>query len=200
MKLVVGLGNPGSQYTGTRHNVGYETVEFLAYRLGWTRGCNEFDRRAKAKFDGLAMDGPASIGGVSDKLLLLKPTTFMNASGRAVQQAVAFYQLPPTDLMVVLDDMALPCGRLRLRNGGSSGGHNGLKDIEQLLGTDQYPRLRIGIDAPPPRRPWRDYVLERFTEAQRDLVDPAITRAADAVLVWMKDGIEAAMNLYNAAE
>ena len=164
MRLVVGLGNPGSEYVGTRHNVGWEAVDELAARSGWIPKRDEFSRRAKGKFDGLLLEG--SVGG-SEKLLLLKPTTYMNDSGRSVQSAMAFYQLSPVDLMIVLDDLALPCGRLRIRKGGSSGGHNGLKDIEQSLATDQYPRLRLGIDAPPARVPGRDYVLSRFTEAQR---------------------------------
>lgn len=201
MKLVVGLGNPGKEYAGTRHNIGFETVDFLAYRLGWTGGCDEFDRLARNRFDGLTMDGTVSLhSGGTDKLLLLKPLTYMNLSGRAVQQAMNFYQVTPVDVMVVLDDMALPCGRLRIRPGGSSGGHNGLKDIERALGTSQYPRLRIGIDAPPPRVPARDYVLGRYTSAQRDAVDAAITRGAAAIVTWIEKGTETAMNQYNAAE
>jgi PTH1 family peptidyl-tRNA hydrolase len=133
-------------------------------------------------------------------LLLLKPTTFMNLSGRAVQQAMAFYNLTPSDVLIVLDDVALPCGRLRLRPGGSSGGHNGLKDIEQALGTSQYPRLRIGIDAPPPRIPQKDYVLGRFTDAQRKQLDPAVTRACGAIVTWIERGIETAMSQFNAEE
>ena len=141
---------------------------------GWagSAAADEFDRLARTKFDGLTLDGTMSLASAaSEKLLLLKPMTYMNLSGRAVQAAMAFYQLPPADLMVVLDDLALPGGKLRMRPGGSSGGHNGLKDIERALGTSQYPRLRIGIDAPPPRMPRRDYVLGRFTAEQRQAVD-----------------------------
>src|SRR4051812_9231985 len=126
MKLIVGLGNPGREYVGTRHNVGFEVVDHLAGRFGWMK-VGEFDRVAKAKFDSLMYDGPFG----SEKLVLLKPTTFMNLSGRAVQSAMAFYQLAPTDIMIVLDDVALPVGKIRIRTGGSSGGHNGLKDIER---------------------------------------------------------------------
>jgi PTH1 family peptidyl-tRNA hydrolase len=122
MKLVVGLGNPGSQYSGTRHNVGFETVDALAAKLGWIGQRADFDKLAREKFNGLAMDGLAG----SEKMLLLKPTTFMNVSGSAVQSAMAFYQLSPVDLLIVLDDLALPSGKIRLRAGGSSGGHNGL--------------------------------------------------------------------------
>jgi PTH1 family peptidyl-tRNA hydrolase len=196
MKIVVGLGNPGREYVGTRHNVGWEVLDRLARRLGWTRRDDEFDRLARSKFDGLAMDGPAG----QERLLLLKPTTFMNLSGRAVQAAVSFFQLTSKDCLVVLDDVALPTGRLRLRGSGSSGGHNGLKDVERALGTDAYPRLRIGVDAPPPRVPQRDYVLGKFTDAQRQTLDPAVERACDAVLTWADKGLDAAMNKYNVAE
>lgn len=199
MRLVVGLGNPGSEFVATRHNIGWETLDRLAIRLGWIGPKDDFNRTAKNRFDGLAMDGSVSIlGGASEKLLLLKPTTFMNDSGRSVQAAMAFYQLSPADLMVVLDDLALPCGKIRIRPGGSSGGHNGLKDIQRALGADEYPRLRIGIDPPPPRIPGRDYVLGRFTEEQRKAVNPAIDRAAEAILRWIENGIEAAMNQFNA--
>src|SRR6476660_6008735 len=183
MKLVVGLGNPGKEYAGTRHNIGWEVVDHLAARLGFTGSAMEFDRLARTKFDGLALDGSASLpGGSSEKLLLLKPTTYMNLSGRSVQAAMAFYQLTPADVMVVLDDLALPAGKIRIRPGGSDGGHNGLRDIQRALGTNQYPRLRVGIDAPPPRVPGRDYVHGRFSEEQRKLLDPAVKRAVDALL------------------
>jgi PTH1 family peptidyl-tRNA hydrolase len=199
MRLVVGLGNPGSEFVATRHNVGWEAVDELASRLGWIGKKDEFNRLGKSKFDGLLLDGSISVhSGGSEKLLLLKPTTFMNDSGRSVQAAMAFYQLSPVDLMVVLDDLALPCGKIRIRPGGSSGGHNGLKDIQRVLGTDEYPRLRIGIDSPPPRIPGRDYVLGRFTEEQHKAVDPAIDRAAQAILRWIENGIETAMNQFNA--
>jgi PTH1 family peptidyl-tRNA hydrolase len=194
MKLIVGLGNPGSQYLGTRHNVGFETVDALAAKLGWIGQRADFDKLAREKFNGLAMDGLAG----SEKLLLLKPTTFMNVSGSAVQSAMAFYQLTPVDLLIVLDDLALPCGKIRLRSGGSSGGHNGLRDIERVLGTDQYPRLRLGIDAAPENIPGRDYVLGKFSPQQRSLIDPAVIRATDAIVTWIEKGIESAMSLFNA--
>jgi PTH1 family peptidyl-tRNA hydrolase len=195
MKLVVGLGNPERSYNGTRHNVGFEVVDQLANRLGWTRP-GDFDRVAKTKFDGLAFDGVVG----NEKLVLLKPTTYMNLSGRSVQAAMAFYQLSPKDIMVVLDDLALPVGRLRLRGSGSSGGHNGLKDIERALGTSEYPRLRIGIDPAPPRVAGRDYVLGKFTPEQRQLLEPTLGRACGAIVTWIDKGIEAAMNQFNVAE
>ncbi|MGD0540990.1 MAG: aminoacyl-tRNA hydrolase [Tepidisphaeraceae bacterium] len=199
MHLVVGLGNPGSEFVATRHNIGWEAVDELARRLGWIGKKEEFNRLAKSKFDGLVLDGSVSIhGGASEKVLLLKPTTYMNDSGRSVQSAMAFYQLSPAEVIVVLDDLALPCGKIRIRSGGSSGGHNGLKDIERAIGTDQYPRLRIGIDPAPPHVPGRDYVLGRFSDEQRRAVQPALQRSAEAILTWIEKGIEAAMNVYNA--
>jgi PTH1 family peptidyl-tRNA hydrolase len=156
---------------------------------------------AKTKFDALTLDGTMSIhSGGSEKLLLLKPMTYMNLSGRSVQAATAFYQLMPADMMIVLDDVALPCGKIRIRPGGSSGGHNGLKDIERALATSQYPRMRIGVDAPPPRVPQKDYVLGKFTPDQRKAIDSALGRAAQAVSAWIEKGIEAAMNQFNAEE
>ncbi|MGA2441721.1 MAG: aminoacyl-tRNA hydrolase [Tepidisphaeraceae bacterium] len=199
MRLVVGLGNPGSEFVGTRHNVGWEALDELALRLGWIGRKDEYNRLGRGKFDGITLDGSVSIhSGGTEKLLLLKPTTYMNDSGRSVQSAMAFYQLSPAEVMVMLDDLALPGGKMRIRPGGSAGGHNGLKDIERALGTEQYPRLRIGIDAPPPRISGRDYVLGRFTDEQRRAVEPALERAAAAVLTWIENGIESAMNQFNA--
>lgn len=201
MRLIVGLGNPGAEYAGTRHNVGYMLVDALAQRLGWVRGSGEFERKARSKFDGLAMDGPVTLGdGRGEKLLLLKPSTFMNLSGRAVQAAAGFYQLPLDDVLVVLDDMALPTGKIRLRPGGSAGGHNGLKDIERALGTSEYPRLRIGIDSPPMPMAWRDYVLSPVPADQRARLQTGIDKATGAAMLWMEKGMTAAMNQFNAAE
>ena len=194
MKLVVGLGNPGREYVGTRHNIGFEVVDRLAEKLGWVK-VGDFDRMARSKFDGLALDGPVS---ESEKLLLLKPLTYMNLSGRAVQAAMGFHQATPADVMIVLDDLALPCGKLRIRSGGSDGGHNGLKDIQRALGTNQYPRLRLGIDPPPPPIAGKDYVLGKFSAEQRKLIDPAIVRATGAIVTWIDMGINAAMNQFNA--
>jgi PTH1 family peptidyl-tRNA hydrolase len=194
MKLIVGLGNPGAEYVSTRHNVGFEVIDLLAHRLGWTPRTQDFDRLARTKFSGLALDGPAPGG----KALLLKPTTYMNLSGQSVQAAAAFYHVPPEDLIVVLDDIALPCGKLRIRAAGSPGGHNGLKDIQRALSTQDYPRLRIGIDPPPPRHSQVDYVLGRFTPDQRAALTPALTRAVDALMLWLEKGTTPAMNRYNA--
>ena len=196
MKLIVGLGNPGREYAGTRHNIGFEVIDRLAGRLGWAF---DFDRFARSNFDGLTMDGVATLpSGKSEKLLLLKHVTYMNVSGRSVQAAKAFYRLENDDLMIVLDDLALPCGKIRLRPGGSTGGHNGLRDIERALGTGNYPRLRLGIDPPPPRVPGKDYVLGKFSEEQRGRIDAAIDRSAEALLMWAEQGIASAMNRFNA--
>ena len=198
MKLVVGLGNPGREYVGTRHNVGFEVVDRVAEKLGWMRP-GDFDRTAKSKFDGLVFDGSLQrTSGEPERLVLLKPTTYMNLSGKSVQAAMGFYQLKPDDIMVVLDDLALPCGKLRIRPGGSDGGHNGLRDIQRALGTNQYPRLRVGIDPPPPPVPGKQYVLGKFSPEQRTLVDPAVTRAASAIVTWVDKGLSAAMNQFNA--
>jgi PTH1 family peptidyl-tRNA hydrolase len=197
MRLVVGLGNPGPDYVGTRHNIGWEVLDALAARLRFIARPQDFNSAARTKFEGWAIDGAVKTQATDEKILLLKPTTYMNLSGRSVQPAMAFYQLSPADIIVVLDDLALPCGRLRIRKGGSSGGHNGLKDIQRALATDQYPRLRIGIDPAPPRIPGRDYVLGRFTTAQRNVLDPAIDRAVDALLMWIEKGIDPAMNAFN---
>jgi PTH1 family peptidyl-tRNA hydrolase len=201
MKIVIGLGNPGRDYVGTRHNVGFELVDQLATRLGWIGKPEQFNTLARNKFDALTLDGVVSLAsGGSEKLLLVKPMTYMNLSGRSVNAAMSFYHLTPADLMIALDDIALPCGRIRIRTGGSPGGHNGLKDIEQVLGTSQYPRLRIGVDTPPPRVPQKDYVLGRFTPDQRMLVDAALGRAGGAVVTWIDKGIEPAMSQFNADE
>jgi peptidyl-tRNA hydrolase, PTH1 family len=200
MKIVIGLGNPGRDYVSTRHNIGFDLVDQFAARMGWIASPEKFNSMARTKFDALVLDGTVLLGSGSEKLLLVKPMTYMNLSGRTVQAAMSFYQLTPADVMIALDDIALPCGKIRIRAGGSSGGHNGLKDIERALGTSQYPRLRIGVDAPPPRVPQKDYVLGRFSDEQRKQLDPALKRAVDAIFIWAERGIETAMSLFNAEE
>jgi len=193
MYLVVGLGNPGGEYAKSRHNVGWMVADQLAATLGWIGRADDFDGAAREKFSGVALEGQA--GG--SKLMILKPTTFMNCSGQSVQAAMAFYQLAAPDVLVVSDDMALPCGKIRIRPGGSSGGHNGLKDIERALGTDAYPRMRLGVDGPPQHIAARDYVLGNFTGQQRELLEPIVESACQAIMTWIERGIEAAMNQYN---
>ncbi|MEX0774963.1 MAG: aminoacyl-tRNA hydrolase [Phycisphaeraceae bacterium] len=185
MKLIVGLGNPGTEYAQTRHNAGFMALDRLATRHGLTG--------PRTRFHAGVLEGPIAGG----KCLLMQPMTYMNRSGLAVGEAVAFHKLEPRDLIIVVDDVALPCGRIRLRAEGSAGGHNGLSDVQRALGSTAYPRLRIGIDAPD-RIPQHDYVLGRFTVVQLEQLKPALDAACDAIECWIKDGIDKAMTLYNA--
>jgi PTH1 family peptidyl-tRNA hydrolase len=184
MKVVVGLGNPGSRYQGTRHNVGFDVVDSLAASPRASR----FQSRFQAQAADLNEDG--------EKILLVKPETFMNLSGRSVRQILDFYQLGPADLLVVCDDINLPLGKLRVRARGTHGGHNGLRDIQNHLGGVEYARLRIGVDAP--RDEAIDHVLGRFRPAERAVIEDAVSLAAQAVMVWVRQGVETAMNRYNA--
>lgn len=197
-RLVVGLGNPGREYSGTRHNIGFEVIDRLAEKLGWSTAA-EFDRVARGKFDGLMLEGPLAAGQGQIKLVLLKPTTFMNLSGQAVQKAARFYKLSSSELLVVLDDLALPVGKLRLRKSGSDGGHNGLRDIERALSTRHYARLRIGVDPPPEGIEGKQYVLGRFTTEQRRAIEDTLPNAVECCLNWASEGAEAAMNRFNSA-
>ncbi len=185
MKLVVGLGNPGRRYQGTRHNFGYLIVGEVARQLGASspRSC----------FHGEAVE--ANLGG--QKALLLSPTTFMNLSGVSVQEAKSFYKISDQDLLVVCDDLSLPLGKLRFRPRGSSGGHKGLEDIIGRLGTEDFARLRAGIDAVPEGWQGADYVLSKFGPREIPLVEECVHRAAAAVADWARQGIEFCMNQYN---
>ena len=188
MKLVVGLGNPGPEYDNTRHNVGFEVVDRVARR--WAEPAASV---ARNKFSGLLLEAMID----EEKILLLKPLTFMNLSGQAIFEAVHFYKLSPEDdLLVIVDDTALACGSLRLKPGGGSGGHNGLNDASQRLGTDKWARLRIGID-PPGDIPLTNYVLGRFRPEQKILVEPTLDDAADAVAIWARQDLDSAMNQFN---
>lgn len=190
VKFVVGLGNPGSQYARTRHNAGFMVVEELARR--WAPQAPP--RRA---FDGQLYDVRVRRAGGQRRLMMLQPLTYMNRSGQAVSQMLAFYKAQAADVLVVLDDFALPLGRLRARAGGSAGGHNGLSDVLRALGTQDVPRLRIGVGSPPPPMDAADYVLAAFAPAEMELVGQTVDRAADAVEDWAAGGIEAVMNNYN---
>ena len=186
MKLIVGLGNPGPEYADTRHNVGFVVLDRLARR--WAPG-----EIARSKFHGVVLNALVQ----SERVLLLKPATFMNRSGLAVSEAVRFYKLDPAEsLLVIVDDVALACGIIRVRRGGGPGGHNGLIDIEQKLATDQYARLRIGID-PPGRIPQTDYVLGRFRPDQAEALEEALEEAVDAATIWTLHGCTEAMNQFN---
>ena len=186
MKLIVGLGNPGPKYDSTRHNVGFDAIDRIARR--YADGAV-----ARSKFHGAVIE--ASVDGQAT--LLLKPTTYMNRSGQAVAEAVRFYQLDPAaDLLVMVDDTALACGMIRLRNDGGAGGHNGLADVEQKLSTASYGRLRIGVD-PPGDIPQESYVLGRFRPDQRELVEQAMEEAVEAGVSWVSNGIIETMNRFN---
>ena len=187
-RLVVGLGNPGSAYEGTPHNVGYRVVEELARRHGLPR--------ARRCFDGRCAEGTIS----GRPTLLLQPTTFMNDSGRSVAAALRALKLRPEAVLVVHDHIDLPFGRLRLVEGGGSGGHNGLKSITGLIGAG-YARLRVGVDRPPSTDPdvVADYVLSPFRESRAE-VDTLVAAAADAVELWLDHGLEAAANDANRRE
>lgn len=189
MKLVVGLGNPGPEYDHTRHNVGFVVLDRLARR----HADPSTGAIARARFHGSLLE--AAVG--DEKVLLLKPLTFMNRSGQSVGEAVAFYKIDiARDLLVIVDDVALPCGAIRLRAEGSAGGHNGLADIEQKLGTADYPRLRIGIDAPGDI-PQKSYVLGRFGPEQLQALEPALEESVKAAECWCVNGIDRAMNRFN---
>ena len=186
MKLIVGLGNPGQKYVGTRHNIGFEVIAELArrYNVG----------RPKAKHDGALAE--ASIN--NEKTILLCPLTFMNLSGRCVQPIVDFYKLDPEQVLIICDDLNLDLARLRLKPSGSAGGQNGLKDIIQRLGTSAVPRLRIGVGKPPPRWDVSDFVLGKFEKDDLPTMEKGVKRAADAAEAWVSKGIQQAMNQFNA--
>ena len=186
MKVVVGLGNPGKKYTGTRHNVGFEVIAELARRHAASKPRARFE----AEISEIDLAG--------QRLLLAAPQTFMNASGRAVRQVVDFYQIPISDLLIVCDDINLPLGKLRIRKSGSSGGQKGLENIVQHLGMN-VARLRIGVGQPPEHLDSADYVLDRFHKSELAEIDRAIGAAADAVEVWITSGINQAMNRFNVA-
>lgn len=186
MKVIVGLGNPGKQYHGTRHNVGFAVVDGLAA----SPSCGRFASRFSAQI-AEAMEG-------DEKVLLVKPETFMNLSGRCVRQVIDFYQLEAKDVLIVCDDVNLPLGKLRMRAKGSHGGHNGLRDIQSHLGTQEYARLRIGVDAAGEGE-LVGHVLGRFKPGERPVIEEAVALSLEAAVAWARLGIDAAMNRYNTA-
>lgn len=184
MKIVVGLGNPGIEYAATRHNVGFMTIDSFGERhsvQGWK---NNFQ----------ALIGETKIDG--EKVLLVKPQTFMNLSGQAVLAVMQFYKVDKEDLLVVYDDMDLAVGMVKLRQKGSCGGHNGMRDIIRLLGTEQLSRLKIGIGKSQYAQ-GKDFVLGKFSQEEDALIDDGITKAMNAITCWVKHGITEAMNCYN---
>lgn len=186
MKLVVGLGNPGQQYRGTRHNVGFDVLARMREVLG--------GERPRAKFDGELVE--TRLG--TEKIALLWPLTYMNLSGRSVRAAVDFFSLPLPNLLVVCDDFSLPLGRLRVRESGSSGGQKGLQNICQLLGSEAIPRLRCGIGSPPKGWDPADFVIGKFTADEKVEADRMVENASQAALCWLQHGIKEAMNRFNS--
>ena len=184
--LIVGLGNPGSRYEYTRHNVGFMVADELGER--------EDIPIQRLRYH--ALTNTAVIGGQG--VLLMKPTTYMNLSGEAVGEAARFYKLDPGHVLVISDDVDLPLGKLRIRTGGSAGGHNGLKSIIQHLGTDQFPRLRVGVgEKPHPDYDMADWVLGKFTGEDKKTITAAVKRAADAIECILAEGIDRGMGKFN---
>ena len=187
MRLVLGLGNPGPRYANTRHNIAWQVLDTLASRFGATG--EETTGRYRVR--------TSRIG--EHDVDLVQPLTFMNLSGEAVGQLLRYFKIGIPDLLVISDDVTLPIGRLRVREGGSEGGHNGLRSIQQHLGTADYGRLRVGVGRGDTRRDLADHVLARFEPAEAPGVEEAIARAADAAEMWVSEGVAKAMNTFNRA-
>jgi len=185
MKLVVGLGNPGREYQGTRHNIGFMVLAELFVRIGRPK--------PKQKFHGEVVEMEVA----GEQVLLLSPTTYMNRSGLSVSEAIRFYKMALTELLVVCDDMNLSFGQLRMRTGGSDGGQKGLRDITQKIASHDFCRLRIGVGRPPDRMDAADYVLSGFNPDERKKLSDLVGTAANAVECWLKFGPQETMNRYN---
>ena len=186
MRIIIGLGNPGNTYKGTRHNVGFETIDKLCFDFGIKLKSN---RRFRAHI------GEGRIG--KSQVLLVKPQTYMNLSGQAVIAILKYYKLPPSEIIVVYDDVSLSVGDIRVRERGSAGGQKGMIDIIAKLSTDEFPRVRIGIGEKPEGWDLADYVLSRFPKAEWEAMIQGVTKAGDAVQLILKDGTAAAMNEFN---
>ena len=186
MLAIVGLGNPGEKYEHTRHNVGYDVISIIAAKLDTPI--------KKLKFQGTI--GETIYKG--EKLVLIKPQTYMNLSGLTVQEAMSWYKLEPKDVLILVDDIDLPFGQVRVRAKGGPGTHNGLRHIVQCTGSGDFPRVRVGMGAPPPEWDLADWVLSKFqTEEERKIAYDAYMTAADAALCWAENGIDVAMNRFN---
>jgi peptidyl-tRNA hydrolase, PTH1 family len=186
VKLIAGLGNPGPRYVDSRHNIGFRVVDELGRR--WAADVTRYDRA----FEGLL--GQAAVAG--QPVLLLKPATYMNLSGRSVAAVWRFYKLAAGDALLIHDDLDLPVGQLRIRAAGSAGGHKGMEDVIRHFGTDEFPRVRVGIGRVD-RDATVEYVLSRFDPPEQPVIEAALERAADAVECWLRDGIASAMNRFN---
>lgn len=185
MYIIAGLGNPTKEYDKTRHNVGFSAIDALADQYN----IDVSEKKHKA------LCGRGAIGG--QKVVLMKPQTFMNLSGESIRAAVDFYKVDPEDLIIIYDDISLEPGQLRIRLKGSAGGHNGIKNIIAHLGTQEFPRIKVGVGAKPPRMDLADYVLSRFSQGEQKLMEDAFQEAADAAVMMMTDGAERAMNHFN---
>ena len=190
--LIVGLGNPGREYRNTRHNVGFMLLDRLALKLNV-----RFTRLQSRALVASAAYVPNNVGGGECKIILAKPQTFMNLSGRSVQGLIHFYKLPLTNLLVTHDDLDLAPGTIRIRPDGGSAGQKGMTSILERLGTDDFPRLRLGIGRPPGQMQAPDYVLQEFSKAELTVISETLGRAAEAVLTFVNEGLDAAMNKYN---
>lgn len=185
MYIIAGLGNPSKEYDRTRHNVGFSVVDVLADKYGINM--NEKKHRA--------LCGKGMIEG--ERVILIKPQTYMNLSGESIRSVVDFYKVEPAQIIVIYDDISLAAGQLRLRKKGSAGGHNGIKNIIAHLGTLEFPRIKVGIGAKPPQMDLAAYVLSRFSQGEQKLMDEAFRDAAAAVAMILTDGMEPAMNVFN---
>lgn len=186
MFIIVGLGNPSKEYENTRHNIGFDTIDAIADKYN----INVMELKHKAKIGKGYIDG--------EKVILAKPLTFMNSSGESIRAIIDYYKAEPeTDLIVILDDISLPPGQIRIRKRGSAGGHNGLKNIIQHLGGENFQRIRMGVGEKPKEYDLIDWVLGHFNREDRKAVDEAILKAVQAVEMILKDGADAAMNEFN---
>jgi peptidyl-tRNA hydrolase, PTH1 family len=187
-RVIAGLGNPGREYARTRHNVGFQIVDRLAEKYGLS-------------FSKMMNRGMVALGEIEgQKVVLVKPQTFMNDSGACVGPILKFYKTDPSGLLVIYDDLDLPAGQLRLRKFGGTGGHNGMRSVQQHVGTQNFPRLRVGIGRPPGRMDPMDYVLQAFSSAELDAMAEVYDCAVDGIAHWLKDDIERVMNVVNLGE
>lgn len=187
MKAIIGLGNPGMKYAGTRHNIGFDAVTAIADKYNLSIN--------NKKFKGVYADGHIA----GEKVLLVQPQTFMNLSGECVREVADFYKLNPDEIIIICDDINLDVGRLRIRKKGSAGGHNGLKNIIAHLGTEEFPRIRVGVGEKTEGWDLADYVLARFDRDSEPVIREALANVVGAVETWISEGIDAAMNRFNVS-